>query len=202
MSAIFSMEVAHQKLKSQKIQNTDISDDCHEESDIEVLLEYNLIQDEHKSCESPEIVSESELEPIAPETSTNPMAPPKQLRTRKSTKDWQDTVGQRKSTRVSPKPQRFDESFQLELDKPTEEQALAGKDQEKWIEAMEKEREQVRKYGVYEKLKKLPPGEGVIDTKWVLAIKRNNRIIDKYQARKVARGFTQENQKHYVQMNV
>jgi hypothetical protein len=38
------------------------------------------------------------------------------------------------------------------LDKPTEEQALAGKDQEKLIEAMEKEREQLRKYGVYEKL--------------------------------------------------
>jgi hypothetical protein len=65
---------------------------------------------------------------------------------------------------------------------------------------MEKEREQLRKYGVYEKLEKLPPGEKAIDTKWVLAIKRNNDgTIDKYKARKVARGFTQENQKHYDQ---
>jgi hypothetical protein len=57
------------------------------------------------------------------------------------------------------------------LDKPTEEQALAGKDREKWIEAMEKEREQLRKYSVHEKHEKLPPGEKAIDTKWVLAIK-------------------------------
>jgi hypothetical protein len=42
---------------------------------------------------------------------------------------------------VSQKSQRFNESFQLELDKPTKEQALAGKDQERWIEAVEKKRE-------------------------------------------------------------
>jgi hypothetical protein len=55
-------------------------------------------------------------------------------------------------------------------------------------------------YGMYEKLEKLPPGEKQIDTKWVLAIKKNNdRTIEKYKARKEVRDFIEENQKHYDQ---
>jgi hypothetical protein len=61
---------------------------------------------------------------------------------------------------------------------------------------MEKESE-LRKYSVYEKLEKLPLGGKATDTKWVLTIRGNNDgTVDKYKARKVMQGFTQENQKH------
>jgi hypothetical protein len=44
----------------------------------------------------------------------------------------------------------------------------------------------------------LPPTDKAIDTKWVLLIKRkSDGSIEKYKARKVARGFSQMPGMHY-----
>jgi hypothetical protein len=72
------------KIKITKQPKNRYSPDDHEQSDIEVQLKYNPIYDEYKSYQ----VSESELELIASETSTDPIAPPKRPRIRKSAKYW------------------------------------------------------------------------------------------------------------------
>jgi hypothetical protein len=45
--------------------------------------------------------------------------------------------------------------------------ALAGPDGAAWVAAIGQEKEQLKKYGVYDKLDRLPPGKRTVDTKWV-----------------------------------
>ena len=61
----------------------------------------------------------------------------------------------------------------------------------KWEEAIQKELKGLNESGTW-RLVKRPPNLNVIDSKWVLKIKKNAAgKIDKYKARLVARGFTQ-----------
>ena len=74
---------------------------------------------------------------------------------------------------------------------PSYEEAQKRPDWPKWEEAIKKELESLEKMGTW-RLVKRPPGTNVVDTKWVLKIKKNSAgEIDKYKARLVARGFTQ-----------
>ena len=71
------------------------------------------------------------------------------------------------------------------------EEAHTCPDWPKWEDAISKELNNLSKTGTWE-LVKHPPGMNVIDSKWVLRIKKNSAgEIEKYKARLVARGFTQ-----------
>ena len=57
---------------------------------------------------------------------------------------------------------------------------------------MEEEKEQLKKYGVYEELDQLPHGKQTVNTKWVLREKFDQAgKLQKRKARLTARGFTQ-----------
>jgi len=63
---------------------------------------------------------------------------------------------------------------------------------------MEEEKEQLKKYGVYEELDQLPHGKQTVDTKWVLWEKFDQAgKLQKRKARLTARGFTQVYGLHY-----
>jgi hypothetical protein len=67
------------------------------------------------------------------------------------------------------------------------EEALKGPYKTEFKEAMQKEKDQLQKYGVCRILDKVPDGEKMVDTKWVLLIKRDqNGEIIKFKARKIA----------------
>lgn len=50
----------------------------------------------------------------------------------------------------------------------------------------------LEKHDVFDIVTEVPPGTAVVDSKWVLTIKQKlDRSIEKYKARLVARGFSQ-----------
>lgn len=71
-----------------------------------------------------------------------------------------------------------------------------------WRQAIEKELEQLRRYGVYEEVESVPKGSKKIDTKWVLQEKRDTATgeLVKLKARLTARAFTQVSGVHYDEM--
>ena len=80
-------------------------------------------------------------------------------------------------------------------DHPTNQQARMSPQTKEWAEARIKEREQLLRYQVFTKIRKsdIPEGTWIVDTKWVYLVKRKaDGTIEKYKARKVGRGFTQE----------
>jgi hypothetical protein len=145
-----------------------------------------------------EISSEEELK-------TPPVFETPTTERRKTPNDWMQIVGSRKSTRPTKRPEKYKDAkvtlkSQAEChgDNPTLEEALQGPYRTKFKEAMQKEKDQLQKYGVYRILDKVPDGEKMVDTKWVLLIKRDqNGEIIKFKARKVARGFSQVPGLHY-----
>jgi hypothetical protein len=74
---------------------------------------------------------------------------------------------------------------------PTYAEERRRPDWPKWEEAIQKELKGLDESGTW-RLVKRPPDANVVDSKWVLKIKKNAAgEIDKYKARLVARGFTQ-----------
>ena len=74
---------------------------------------------------------------------------------------------------------------------PTYEEACKRPDWPKWEEAIRKELASLKKSGTWELVKR-PPGANIVDSKWVLRIKKNAAgEIEKYKAHLVAKGFTQ-----------
>jgi Reverse transcriptase (RNA-dependent DNA polymerase)/gag-polypeptide of LTR copia-type/GAG-pre-integrase domain len=74
---------------------------------------------------------------------------------------------------------------------PSYQEALRRPDWPKWKEAINKELDSLKNTGTYELVKRTPE-INVVDSKWVLRIKKNSAgEIEKYKARLVARGFTQ-----------
>jgi hypothetical protein len=128
------------------------------------------------------IIDESESN-ITPEK-------PKLPKRRKQPEDWSEIVGTRKSTRETRMPERYNASLATPecSDTPTMQEALNGPYKKEFITAIEQEKQQLKNYGVYNILNKLPEGAKIIDTKWVLAIKRDQlgEITKfRFQARKV-----------------
>ena len=79
----------------------------------------------------------------------------------------------------------------------TEEQTKLSHQRE-WEEAREKERQKLRKYGVYSIVPRIPDRHKAVDTKWVYDVKRDTQgNLLRRRARKVGRGFTQEYGKTY-----
>ncbi|KAI5332359.1 hypothetical protein L3X38_022488 [Prunus dulcis] len=71
-------------------------------------------------------------------------------------------------------------------------QAIMGEDNERWLAAMKSKLESMRKNGVWE-LKVLPQGCKPIGCKWVYKTKRDSKgAIDRYKAKLVAKGYTQQ----------
>jgi hypothetical protein len=74
---------------------------------------------------------------------------------------------------------------------PTYAEARRRPDWPKWEEAIQKELKGLESSGTW-RLVKRPTDTNVVDSKWVLKIKKNAAgEVDKYKARLVARGFTQ-----------
>jgi len=112
-------------------------------------------------------------------------------------KDWIPIVGERKSQRT-PKPRVY--AVGSDPDHLTDEQAQASPEAAEWAKARIKERAQLEKYNVFTTVEKseIPEGTKIVDTKWVYVIKRKpDGSIEKFKARKVGRGFSQEAGKSY-----
>lgn len=117
-----------------------------------------------------------------------------------------ETVGkQRYSLRSQVKKAIFDltthsaEACLTDLDDPqTFKQAMARPDAEKWVEAMNEELTSLERCKVWELTER--PDENVVSCRWVYKTKRNpSNEIERYRARLVARGFTQEKGKDYFE---
>jgi hypothetical protein len=70
---------------------------------------------------------------------------------------------------------------------PTYEEAMEGPYRKEFLEAIEKERQQLQRYNVYDEVSAtdIPEHEKIIDTKWVLIIKRKtDGTIEKFKARR------------------
>ena len=75
---------------------------------------------------------------------------------------------------------------------PSYREALSSLPKGEWMEEMKDELSSMDKNFVWE-LVDLPPGHKAIGNKWVLKVKRKaDRSIDKYKARLMAKGFTQQ----------
>jgi len=142
-----------------------------------------------QDLDTPSLTPSEESEPGPSEEQRIEPSVPK----RKKGKDWTSVVGTRdQPTRESKKRVL---AIGIDPDHPTDEQARNSPQAAKWAKAREKERDQLMKYGVFTKIKKsdIPESTKIVDTKWVYVIKRKaDGTIDKYKARKVGRGFTQE----------
>ena len=109
----------------------------------------------------------------------------------------------RRSARERRVPERYrqegsERAYLASATTPSIKDALAGPDSAAWMAAMEQEKAQLKKYGVYEELDTLPPGKKTVDTKWVLREKYDQaRRLGKRKARPTARGFTQIHRLHY-----
>jgi hypothetical protein len=74
---------------------------------------------------------------------------------------------------------------------PTYEEARRRPDWPKWEEAISKELDSLKSFGTWELVKR-PKDTNVVDSKWVLKIKKNSAgEVEKYKARLVAKGFMQ-----------
>lgn len=83
--------------------------------------------------------------------------------------------------------------FMAFFDEPTSyENAMKSEQKQSWIDAIDDGVNSIVKNGTW-RLVDLPPGKKVIDNRWVFKVKTNtDRSIDRYKARLVVRGFTQE----------
>lgn len=83
------------------------------------------------------------------------------------------------SSMANDEPQNYDDAMNCD-------------EKEKWIDAMREEHNSLMKNETW-KLVKLPEGKKAIDNRWVYKIKHNPKgEIDRFKARLVIRGFTQE----------
>ena len=74
---------------------------------------------------------------------------------------------------------------------PTFEEARKRPDWAKWQDAIQTELNSLEKNGTWHLVKR-PPNTNIVDSRWVLKIKKNTAgEVDKYKARLVAKGFTQ-----------
>ena len=69
-------------------------------------------------------------------------------------------------------------------------EVLQSSEKEKWLTAMEEEEESILELNTYTEADR-PPKSKLIDSKWVLKLKKNQDGTHRYKARVVARGFSQ-----------
>jgi len=149
--------------------------------------------------ESEESSSEEEIPPPEVSDWDQPEPPPEDLvpaaapkKKRRTAEEWTSLVGSRRSTRDR-KPKIF--AVGTDPDHHNDQQARTSPQAKEWAVARIKERDQLHKYQVFTKIRKsdIPEGTRIVDTKWVYVIKRKADVtIEKFKARKVGRGFTQE----------
>lgn len=71
-------------------------------------------------------------------------------------------------------------------------EAVASVESDKWNEAMVEEMNGIKDHEIYQ-LVPLPPGKKLIGARWVYKIKHNaDGSVERYKARWVAQGFTQD----------
>lgn len=84
-------------------------------------------------------------------------------------------------------------SAELNCDEPsTYEEAMKSSDRDNWLIAMKDEIDSLERNDTWVLMEK-PKSQKIVDSKWVYKVKRNtDDSIDRFRARVVARGFTQE----------
>lgn len=71
-------------------------------------------------------------------------------------------------------------------------EALQGEDADQWRAAIASEMDSLKSHEVFDKVESPPDSHGIVDSKWVLSIKlKVDGSVDKYKARLVARGYSQ-----------
>lgn len=91
------------------------------------------------------------------------------------------------------KPIRY-EAHCIELNEPQSvEEALSGPEAKEWQLAIDEEMTAMEKNGTWKSVEEVPKGRKVVTSKIVFKKKRNSQgQVERYKARLVARGFTQE----------
>ena len=171
-------------LSDLKLPNEEPADRVEQESDrSQVNEDKKESESSHYSdCfeENEDLLSEGEVEEVTPGEKA---AEEEQVPLRRSTRT-------RKAT-------NFDDfvtylTLDNDLNDPeTVEKALRSSDRQKWIQAMNEERDSLVENGTWIPTK-LPAGKKTLDTKWVFRIKRDSSgNIQRYKARLVVRGCGQ-----------
>lgn len=106
-------------------------------------------------------------------------------------------IGERPNTRSTSRtalpPNFLNGDFAFMINEPgTYEQAMRGENKQEWIDAMRDEYDALIKNNTW-KLVERPQGVNVVDNRWIFKVKMNpDNTIERYKARLVARGFTQQ----------
>jgi hypothetical protein len=163
--------------------------------------DYSSEEDADNESENNTPIKNTPDEPSFTEHTPSQPAPAKQQRHRKTPEEFTALYGSRQSTREKqPSPKARTQAIGADEDHHTEQQARNGNNATEWATARQREREQLQAYGVYSKIKKeqIPVGTKIVDTKWIYTVKRRpNGEVEKFKARKVGRGFTQEHGINY-----
>jgi len=155
---------------------------------------------EPEEPEGPELVEiTKDTDPLTSETKAPDIAVPNASKHKRNSKNdayWDSLVGRHSSSREK-KPSTKSRIYAVGIDPdhPTDAQARSSPVAYEWAKARAREREQLEKYQVFTRIDKseIPKGTKIVDTKWVYLVKRRaDGSIEKYKARKVERGFTQE----------
>ena len=181
------------------IQDTQLSDQDGYET---ALAGYRTPSPEPKAVQDPEVplVPRKRRSRKTPEEFTMLYGSRCSIRTKRPT--WKTTDNKKRITEDDPFGSKDVSAVRTDPDHPTHEQVLERKDATQWAKAREKERMQLRKYGVYEVVSNLPPGIKPISTKWVYIVKRKaDGTVEQYKARKVGRGFSQVKGVNYKETN-
>ena len=136
----------------------------------------------------PEISDWDQPDPLPEDL--GPAAAPKKKR--RTAEEWTNLVGSHRST-SDRKPKIF--AVGTDPDHPTDQQARTSPQAKEWAAARTKKQDQLLRYQVFTKIRNsdIPEGTRIGDTKWVYLVKRKaDGTIEKFKARKVGRGFTQE----------
>ena len=116
-------------------------------------------------------------------------------------KDIRNVSDPTTSQEEEPVPEGYSWNFNVEsIEEPRSyNQAVNGKNGDKWREAINQELKALEKNGTFE-LKELPPGKNTVGCKWVFKVKKNqDGSIERYKARLVAQGFSQRLHEDYEQ---
>lgn len=99
----------------------------------------------------------------------------------------------RSTTRTALPPNFLNGDFAFMVSEPgTYKQAMESEDKEEWIGAMRDEYDALIKNNTWTLVER-PQGLNVVDNRWIFKVKMNpDNTVERYKARLVARGFTQQ----------
>lgn len=160
-----------------------IREDISEEKLNDNHEENHDAEDQNQVLQLPEIESEKNLPQVGASYEETFMKQVQNLGTKRQ---------RRAPTKFSPDERNLTEPMTAENEEPQSiNEALDGKDANKWKQALEEEYNSLIKNETWELV---PPPEGcnIVGSKWVMKVKRDaNGNVDRHKARLVAQGYSQ-----------